>query len=88
MQSLLSTLSAQPSSLKVGLLLMAHEQAMFLGHTPTFVLGQNPIQMAQNLYAGLRALDSAGVDVILINAVEPTGIGAAIADRLQRAAAK
>ncbi len=73
---------------KVGLLLMAHEQAAFLGHTPSFVLGADLISMAQNLYAGLRALDSAGVDVILVTQVEPVGIGEAIADRLRRAAAK
>jgi L-threonylcarbamoyladenylate synthase len=71
---------------KVGLLLMAHEQAAFPGHSPCFVLGENLIGAAQNLYAGLRALDSAGVDMILVTQVEPVGLGEAIADRLRRAA--
>ena len=73
---------------RVGLLLMAHEQTAFADHTPSFVMGADPISMAQNLYAGLRALDSAGVDMILVTQVEPVGLGEAIADRLRRAAAK
>jgi L-threonylcarbamoyladenylate synthase len=67
---------------------MAHEQAAFVGHSPSFVMGADLISAAQNLYAGLRALDSAGVDMILVTQIEPVGIGEAIADRLQRAAAK
>ena len=73
---------------KVGLLLMAHEQAAFLDHALSFVLGADLISAAQNLYAGLRALDSAGVDMILVTEIEAVGIGEAIADRLRRAAAK
>jgi L-threonylcarbamoyladenylate synthase len=89
----LDDMRAQHSALstqhfKVGLLLMAHEQAAFPGHSPSFVLGENLISAAQNLYAGLRALDSTGVDMILVTRVEPVGLGEAIADRLQRAAAK
>jgi L-threonylcarbamoyladenylate synthase len=87
----LDDLRAQHSALitqhfKVGLLLMAHEQAAFVGHSPSFVMGADLISAAQNLYAGLRALDSAGVDMILVTRVEPVGIGEAIADRLRRAA--
>jgi L-threonylcarbamoyladenylate synthase len=49
----------------------------------------DPIGVAVNLYSGLRALDAAGVDVILARAF-PTedGVGAAIADRLRRAAGR
>ena len=86
MRSHLSALIAQ--HFKVGLLLMAHQQAAFLGHMPSFVLGADLIAAAQNLYAGLRALDSADVDMILVTHVEPIGLGEAIADRLRRAAAK
>ncbi|MBM3779459.1 MAG: threonylcarbamoyl-AMP synthase [Acidimicrobiia bacterium] len=42
---------------------------------------------AARLYAGLRHLDALGVDVILAGSVESeTGLGAALADRLHRAA--
>jgi L-threonylcarbamoyladenylate synthase len=49
---------------------------------------ENPAEYAHLLYQRLRELDARGVDVIL--AVAPTdteGIGAAVADRLRRAAA-
>lgn len=74
---------------KTGLLLMSQhvEQCQPLD-APTFVLGDTLEQVAQRLYAGLRALDSAGVDVILTVAIPRTGLGEAIADRLQRASAK
>jgi hypothetical protein len=42
--------------------------------------------MARDLYAGLRALDDAGSDVILCRAVRGPGLAEAIADRLRRAA--
>ena len=42
--------------------------------------------VARSLFASLRELDSLGVDVILIEKVPETGIGAAIMDRLRRAA--
>lgn len=41
----------------------------------------------RELFAGLRTLDAAGVDCIVIEAVPEDGIGAAIMDRLRRAAA-
>lgn len=46
----------------------------------------DPAGMARSLYGSLRALDGAGVDLILARDVEPVGIGAAIHDRLRRAA--
>lgn len=42
---------------------------------------------ARALYAGLRALDEAGCEVILAEAVAETGLGEAVADRLKKAAA-
>lgn len=42
---------------------------------------------AQALFATLRALDDEGVDRIVVESVPETGIGAAIMDRLRRAAA-
>ncbi len=45
-----------------------------------------PASLAQELYAGLRSLDAAGCDFILCPLPPPTGIGAAIRDRLRKAA--
>jgi L-threonylcarbamoyladenylate synthase len=44
-------------------------------------------QVAANLFSALRELDGAGLDLILIETCEPIGLGAAIMDRLLRAAA-
>jgi L-threonylcarbamoyladenylate synthase len=74
--------------LRVGVLLMAQQRGACEKMHPQFVLGNDLNDVARNLYAGLRALDGAGVDVILMTEVERAGIGEAIADRLQRAAAK
>jgi L-threonylcarbamoyladenylate synthase len=43
-------------------------------------------EYAHDLYRWLRAGDAAGVDVVLAVAPEEVGIGAAVADRLRRAA--
>jgi len=44
-----------------------------------------PQELAEKLYAGLRALDAQGCDVILCPLPEPGGIGDAIRDRLHKA---
>ncbi|MCF3934219.1 threonylcarbamoyl-AMP synthase [Acuticoccus sp. M5D2P5] len=44
-------------------------------------------EAARMLYAGLRALDATGAAVIAVSPIPADGIGAAIRDRLQRAAA-
>lgn len=41
---------------------------------------------AHGLFAAMRALDEAGVDVILVEGVEERGLGVAVMDRLRRAA--
>ena len=46
----------------------------------------SPTDVAHNLYHCLRRLDEAGVDVILMEGIEPTGIGAAVMNRMRRAA--
>jgi L-threonylcarbamoyladenylate synthase len=46
----------------------------------------NPEQVAATLFAGLRALEEAGVEVILCRSFDEHGLGLAIRDRLQRAA--
>ncbi len=43
-------------------------------------------EVAANLFAALRELDSAGVDLILVDTCEPIGLGSAIMDRILRAA--
>ena len=73
---------------RVGVLLLSSQRAACEMMHPQFVLGESVSDIARNLYAGLRALDSAGVDVILMTDVPRDGIGEAIADRLKRAAAK
>jgi len=73
---------------RIGLLILEAQQDACADLQPVFVLGRDADSVAQNLYAGLRALDSAGVDVILVSEVEATGLGEAIADRLRRGAAK
>jgi L-threonylcarbamoyladenylate synthase len=47
----------------------------------------SPGELAERLYAGLRALDSEGCEVILCPVPGDAGIGAAIRDRLRKAAA-
>jgi L-threonylcarbamoyladenylate synthase len=47
-----------------------------------------PEELAQRLYAGLRALDAAGCTVILCPLPAEKGIGAAIRDRLKKAGTK
>lgn len=49
---------------------------------------QNDKQLAQNLFAGLRALDEMGAEVILCPLPPVAGMGAAIQDRLLKAARK
>lgn len=47
-----------------------------------------PEELARNLYSGLRSLDSAGCTVILCPLPSVEGVGAAIRDRLRKAAWK
>ncbi|MCL4506162.1 MAG: L-threonylcarbamoyladenylate synthase, partial [Chloroflexi bacterium] len=61
--------------LRPGLLVMAGQRDACAGLEPQFVLGKDLADAARNLYAGLRALDDDGVDVILVSAVEQAGIG-------------
>jgi L-threonylcarbamoyladenylate synthase len=47
----------------------------------------DPVEAAANLYAYLRALDASGARTIAVTPIPSTGLGEAIRDRLQRAAA-
>jgi L-threonylcarbamoyladenylate synthase len=46
----------------------------------------DPRQISRRLFAGLRELEAEGTDIILAHRLPPAGIGAAINDRLSRAA--
>lgn len=73
--------------LHVGLLLLTAQRDACAGLDPQFVLGSDVTEVARNLYAGMRAIDSQGVEIILISEVERSGLGEAIADRLRRGGA-
>ncbi|MGH8934422.1 MAG: L-threonylcarbamoyladenylate synthase [Egibacteraceae bacterium] len=45
-------------------------------------------ELGRMLYRTLRAAEKAGVDIVVVEAVEPIGIGRAVMDRLERAAAR
>jgi L-threonylcarbamoyladenylate synthase len=61
-----------------------------LERAETFAWGRwaRPEELARNLYAGLRKLDELGCEVILCPLPAAEGIGAAMRDRLQKAAVR
>ena len=80
-----TSLSAR--SLRVGLLLRVDQRDACTGLDPQFILGNDITDIAHNLYAGLRAMDGQGADVIILTAIGDSGLGEAIADRLKRGTA-
>ena len=71
----------------VGILALDADALAYRGIKATIILlGADLQAMAATLFAGLRELDAAGVDVILASAPPQTGIGVALYDRLLRAA--
>jgi L-threonylcarbamoyladenylate synthase len=76
------------STLRCGALLLTSDAVQLRHIQPVFELGATLDDAAQALYAGLRTLDDAGVEVILALRPAPHGIGAALRDRLSRAAVK
>jgi L-threonylcarbamoyladenylate synthase len=72
---------------KVGIMVLDNDVLKFEGIVAQYVmLGKDREAMAANLFAGIRELDSAKLDVILVRAPEQEGLGLAIYDRLLRAA--
>lgn len=53
----------------------------------SFRIGATGEELARQLYVALRALDAGGAAVVLSALPDPTGVGAAVRDRLERAAA-
>lgn len=78
--------AARANGHRAGLLLAEADRGAFSEAELVFSLGDDAADMARRLYAGLRALDDAGADCILVLAVRGPGLAEAIADRLKRAA--
>lgn len=75
----------------VGVLAVDEEAGMFeAAGARVFRLGSSTLleEIARNLYAGMRALDAAGVEVILCRDFGESGLGLAIRDRLSKAATR
>jgi L-threonylcarbamoyladenylate synthase len=80
------------NSVRAGEALLAFGEPLALGSDPALgVLNLSPgadmIEAAANLFSYLRALDALGAPAIAVMPVPETGLGEAINDRLQRAAA-
>jgi len=73
-------------------LLLPNEEEPFFEDLPVQIrdLGskKNISQIAQNLFVGIRSLDKADLDVIIMRAVDKKGLGVAIWDRLLRASGR
>lgn len=79
------------SGRRVGVLVSEEDQSFFSGlSVVVYSLGSagHLDEMAKRLYAGLRALDRQGIELILARQVEAAGLGLAIRDRLRRAASR
>lgn len=81
---------AAGSGQKVGLLVPEEWEAEFTSVPGATVLSagrsDDLAALAANLYDRLRKFDQVGVDLVLAAGIEDQGLGAAIADRLRRAA--
>ena len=87
-----SPLRLDATSLSAGEALLAFGAEMPAGATPVRMLNLSArgdlIEAAANLFSHLRALDAAGATAIAVMPVPHEGLGEAINDRLQRAAAR
>jgi len=70
--------------------LLADDEVAWLADLPVTVARLGPLAdqaaLARHLYAALRELDAAGVDVLLAHTFGRAGLGLALEDRLRRAA--
>ncbi|MGA8041448.1 MAG: L-threonylcarbamoyladenylate synthase [Terracidiphilus sp.] len=84
----LARTAAQYAGQRIGILLPDELAAQAPPAAHIFPWGRwsAPEELASRLYAGLRALDATGCDVILCPLPPATGLGAAIRDRLRKAA--
>lgn len=75
------------SGKQIGILIPDAEQSYFANiPAQIFRLGSDVSEVSHKLFMGMRELDSAGVDAILVHGFEQTGLGVALWDRLLRAA--
>ena len=79
-------LPARLDPARVALLAWRRQRPGFLA-TETLSPAGNPREAAANLFAAMRRLDASGADWIVAERVPTAGLGAAIMDRLRRAAA-
>lgn len=88
-QALQTYVAEQAHTRKIGAL-AADEEAEALERTGTLVyrLGSDLQSIARHIYAGMRWLDSQGVEVIVCRDFGESGLGLAVRDRLTRAAGK
>ncbi|GCE12551.1 L-threonylcarbamoyladenylate synthase [Tengunoibacter tsumagoiensis] len=71
---------------QVGVLLADEDEDYFNKSGATlYLLGKTPEQVATRLFAGLRTLEDAGVQVILCRSFTEEGLGRAVKDRLLKA---
>ncbi len=72
---------------RVGLLVTEENRSQFRADAVEVLgLRRSPEEMAARLFDSLRRLDASGVDLILAETVEETGIGLALMNRLRKAA--
>lgn len=88
-QAATSLLEANPGS-RVGLL-VTDETAETLGDVNGFTVcrmgpRRHPERIAARLFENLRALDEALLDWVVVEGIEPVGVGLAVMNRLRRAA--
>jgi L-threonylcarbamoyladenylate synthase len=77
----------QSEGARVGILIADEDIPAFAqSGAQMYVLGNTLEQIATRLFAGLRTLEEAGVDVILCRSFAKEGLGLAIRDRLRKAA--
>ncbi len=72
---------------RVGILLPDDELGVFTGlRVQVMLMGETNAQLARHLFNALRTLESAGVDIMLVQGLDEAGLGLAVLDRLYRAA--
>lgn len=82
--------TAWPAGARAGLLAWRRDRppALTAARTEFLSAAGDLREAAANLFAGLRRLDAAGLDLLVAETVPETGLGVAINERLRRAAAR
>jgi L-threonylcarbamoyladenylate synthase len=81
-----ATASEPPANKRYGLLAWQTKSRASFAELRILSARQDPVEAAKNLFRYLRELDNAGLDLIVAEKVPDEGLGAAINDRLRRAA--